>query len=306
MLLTAREHAHVGTLRLRLTDSVTGRWLMLRFRFAASPYLALCGLALAGLIVTCGTRQSRAGESDWASIREELFGDRPIEEAGGIMTLYAPAQAADAAIVPVTIRFPHATAKDLKSLTLVIDRNPAPVAASFEFGPGYHPEVDAGERLIETRIRLDSFSKVRAIAESKLGKLYMASTFVAGAGGCASPSSKDADEALSGLGEIKLKVSKNDARGEYWRDARIMIRHPNFTGMQMDMETRGYTPARFVDLVEVHNDHETIFRLNSGISISENPNIRFTYGATAPQAITVRAKDSSGAQFTGSLANAEF
>lgn len=134
----------------------------------------------------------------------------------------------------------------------------------------------------------------------------MASTFVAAAGGCSSPSAKDAVEALKGLGEIKLKVLKQRGRGEDWRDARVMIRHPNFTGMQMDVETRAYTPAHFINSVEVRNDKGTVFQIESGISISENPHLRFTYGTATDEVLKVRASDSTGKRFATLPANAEF
>ena len=39
-----------------------------------------------------------------------------------------------------------------------------------------------------------------------------------------------------------------------------MIRHPNFTGMQMDQLTREYTPAKFVQEIEVKRGGELVFQ----------------------------------------------
>jgi sulfur-oxidizing protein SoxY len=120
-----------------------------------------------------------------------------------------------------------------------------------------------------------------------------------GAGGCSATSSKDTDEALAHLGKIQVKSIADSAHGPLWREGVIMIRHPNFTGMQMDLETRGYTPARYVDLVEVTRGNRLVLRMEGGISISEDPNLRFTYDASDGDALDVRAKDSDGTKFAG-------
>jgi sulfur-oxidizing protein SoxY len=54
----------------------------------------------------------------------------------GLITLEAPYRAEDAALVPMTLRFalPPGDARQVKRVTLVIDQNPAPMAASFEIG----------------------------------------------------------------------------------------------------------------------------------------------------------------------------
>lgn len=261
------------------------------------------GLALAGLpqLGTWQTGLALAGDDDgWASIRKELFADRVIADAKGQIQLYAPSQAADAAVIPISIRFPQSTAARIRGLTLVIDRNPAPVVATITFGDGYRETADIGERAFETRIRLDSFSKLRAIAELDDGSLVMISKFISGAGGCSAPASKDASQALAELGKMRISVRKDEVRGAIWRQAQVMIRHPNYTGMQMNSSSGSYTPARFVDQMEVRRGGKSVFRMTGGISISENPHITFTYGSDADEPIDVVATDTNGARFSGS------
>ena len=79
------------------------------------------------------------------------------------------------------------------------------------------------------------------------------------------------------LGKMQVKTIADSAHGEHWREGVVMIRHPNFTGMQMDVVSRGYTPARYVNLVEVTRAGSVVLRMEGGISISEDPNIRFNY-----------------------------
>jgi sulfur-oxidizing protein SoxY len=99
---------------------------------------------------------------------------------------------------------------------------------------------------------------------------------------------------------VQVKAMSSAQHGEAWRDGVVMVRHPNFTGMQMDAKTRNYTPARYVDKLEVSLGGKLLFSMLGGISISENPNLRFTYGTTAvADRLSVTAKDTEDTKFSG-------
>jgi sulfur-oxidizing protein SoxY len=244
----------------------------------------------------------RADDDPWPYIKRDVFDNREILEEDGAVTLEAPYRAEDAAIVPLTMRIPAGVARDVKSLTLVIDKNPAPVAATFHFGEA----AGAGDRMLSTRVRIDMYSNVRAVIETGDGKLHMATKFVKASGGCSAPAGKDADEALASLGRMQIKTfgaPAAAARSPDTREAQVMIRHPNFTGMQMDQLTREYTPARFVQELEVKRGGELVFRMQGGISISENPNFRFTFAAAGGELLEATAKDTEGSVFTATSAD---
>jgi sulfur-oxidizing protein SoxY len=241
---------------------------------------------------------AQAEDDPWPDIRAAVFDDRPISEDDNAIALYAPEHAEDAAIVPIAMHLPPSVANAAKSLTLIVDRNPAPVAATFKFGDGFRANPALGERKLTTRIRIDNFSNVRAVLETSDGKLHMATVFIRGAGGCSAPASKDMDEAMASLGRVRVKTSANPIFGDDWREGVIMIRHPNFTGMQMDVKSRGYTPARFVNEIEVKRGDDVVLRMEGGISISEDPNIRFNYEAAESDVLYVRATDTEGAEFS--------
>ena len=261
--------------------------------------LILSHLLAGALALAAFSAPLPAAEEDvWPGLREEVFGQREIAENDGSVTLFAPERAEDAALVPLSIRIPGPVAKDAVALTILIDRNPAPVAATFKFGEAFQAGPDIGERQLATRIRLDSFSKVRAVLETSDGKLHMSSRFVSGAGGCSATPSKDIEQALAGLGRIDIKSRLEPARGQSFREAQVMVRHPNFTGLQLDPDTRGYVPARFVDNLEVKSAGKLLFRMEGGISISENPHIRISYGSDVETPIEVMAKDTEGATFS--------
>src|ERR1044072_9119624 len=100
-------------------------------RYVLSVALA-AGFALAQPVAA-----AHAGDG-WASLANDILKGRPLADGAGLVGIEMPARAEDAAIVPVTMRvtLPAGDARQLKVLTLVIDENPAPVAATFRFGDG--------------------------------------------------------------------------------------------------------------------------------------------------------------------------
>lgn len=251
----------------------------------ALALFALAALPLAG---------SAIAETDdvWPGIRKDLYASRAIAEEDGAVTLEAPVRAEDAAVVPITMRVPASLAQSAKALTLVIEKNPMPVAATFTFGPA----AGTGERIISTRVRIDMYSNVRAVLETSDGKLHMTTKFVKAAGGCSAPALKDAEQALAELGKMKLRTELADST-PIMQEAQVMIRHPNYSGMQMNQLTGLYIPAKYVQNIEVKRGEEVVFTMEGGISLSENPNIRFTYAGGGGDMV-VTAKDTDGKVFT--------
>jgi len=255
---------------------------------------------MAGLSVAFGisafVAAARADDTAiWDGIREATFGTREIADGAGKVTLEAPYRAEDASTVPLTIRLPAAFAKDVKALTLIIDKNPSPIVATFTYGEA----AGAGDRVLATRVRIDQYSDVRAIAETADGHLFMTTKFVKASGGCSAPAAKDAEEAMKSLGKMQVRTAFKDPENAAIQEAQVMIRHPNNSGMQMDQTTGLYTPAHFVDKLDVKTGDKLIFSMTGGISISENPNFRFTYSGNPADMMSVEAEDSKGNVFKG-------
>ncbi|MFA5950901.1 MAG: quinoprotein dehydrogenase-associated SoxYZ-like carrier [Hyphomicrobium sp.] len=256
---------------------------------------ALCSLA--ALLALPYPTHGQSGDDPWPGIREALFQARPINDGATSLQIFAPNQADDAALVPISVRMPANIAAKASKLTLIIDRNPAPVAGTFIFGDAFRASPDVGERSIATRVRVDAFSRVRAVLELADGTLEMASKFVIGAGGCSAPATKDPDEALASLGRTQMKLMKSAAHDAHWREIQVMIKHPNFTGMQMDKKTGSFTPAVFVNSIDVRQGTAPILRIEGGISLSEDPNIRFTTGVAEDAGLEFGATDTAGRTF---------
>jgi sulfur-oxidizing protein SoxY len=231
-------------------------------------------------------------EAVWSSIRPDIFGKRPIEDGSAVLGLAAPARAEDAALVPLDIHL-HAPVGDgraIKSVTLIVDENPAPVAATFTFA-ALHRAFD-----LSTRVRVDAYSFVRVVAETEDGRLYMVKSHVKAAGGCSAPAVKDPEEAKANLGKVRFRNFAETGRNE----AQLQIRHPNYSGLQMDQLTRLYTPAWFVQTIKVTQGDKLVFSMEGGISISEDPTFRFSFIATN-EPVSIEATDTNGTTFRESF-----
>ena len=89
-------------------------------------------------------------------------------------------------MVPVSLTslLPASDARRIVGITLVIDENPSPLAATFSLGPS------SGIRSMSTRVRVDSYTNLHVVAELTDGRLYAAERFVKAAGGCSAPAAK--------------------------------------------------------------------------------------------------------------------
>jgi sulfur-oxidizing protein SoxY len=251
--------------------AVTATWISASSAFAAAPEPA----------------------DPWPDLVRDVFGGRPLADGTGVIAIDMPARAEDAATVPVTLRLslPPDDARSVKVVTLVIDQNPAPVAAKFELA--------AGVTMISTRVRVDSYTNVHAVAELSDGTLHVAKTFVKASGGCSAPAAKNADEAKVSLGQMRLRQFANPQHSGRAREAQIMVRHPNNSGLQMDQVTRLYTPAFFLRDLGLWQGDQLVLKMDGGISISEDPNIRFTYVGNSAKTLRAEAVDTDGHRYTG-------
>jgi sulfur-oxidizing protein SoxY len=239
-------------------------------------------------------QDSDAAESVvWKKVHASVFGNAPLESADNVVRMDIPKRAEDAAIVPLAIRaqFPQTKIRYIEKIWLIIDNNPSPIAAVFQFTP------ESGRADIETRIRIEEYTYVRAIALTNDGKLYMAANYVKASGGCSAPAGKDAVAAKANLGKMRLRV--NDAV-ESGRPAvaQLMISHPNASGLAMDQVTRSYATPHFVRRVEVRYGGKLIMSADVDFSISENPNFRFYFVPEGEGELDAKVVDNQDLEFT--------
>jgi sulfur-oxidizing protein SoxY len=249
-------------------------------------------LALALLVLLGGALPAAAEDGSWPAIRDYLFEGRELKDGAGLIELDAPKRAQDAAVVPVTVKAlqPQAPERWIKTVHLIVDENPAPVAGVFRFFPA------AGDATIATRIRVDQYSSLHAVAETSDGQLYMVETFIKASGGCSAPGMKDKEGVMARLGKMQLKPMTAFAPGQL-QQAQLLISHPNYTGMQLDQLTRLWIPPDYVRFVKVRVGDTPVLEVEGDIALSENPAFTFSYQADAPAPMVVKVEDSKGRTF---------
>ncbi|WP_375788762.1 quinoprotein dehydrogenase-associated SoxYZ-like carrier [Bradyrhizobium sp. Pha-3] len=256
-------------------------------------------LCIASLLATIalGTPAAPAAETydPWPGLVQDIFSNRPMNDGNDIIGIEMPVRAEDAAIVPVTLRtkLQPGDNRRVVAITLVIDENPAPMAAKFTLGP------DANVTEISTRVRVNNYTNVHAVAELSDGKLYVSKVYVKASGGCSAPAGKNVEEAKNRLGQMRYRQFTKSEQGPATgtREAQIMIGHPNNSGLQMDQVTQLYIPAFFVNELHIWQDDSPVLTMEGGISISEDPNIRFTYVSNGAKHFRAEAKDTDGHVF---------
>ncbi len=188
---------------------------------------------------------------------------------------------------------------------------PAATAEAYDPWPGLvqdifnnRPMNDGADVIaIEMPYRAEDAAIVPVTLRTKLspgdGKLYVTKTYVKASGGCSAPAAKNADEARARLGQMRYRQFARAGQGPVSgaREAQIMIGHPNNSGLQMDQVTQLYIPPFFVNELRLTQDDSLVLAMEGGISISEDPNIRFTYVSNGAKRFRAEAKDTDGHLF---------
>jgi len=266
------------------------------FRIGQTLSSLALGLALATTALTPAVWAAGASDTDqeraarWQEIAKSIFGDRQIAPTDSLVKIDAPVRALDAALVPITLTMPNDG--QIKAVSLIIDDNPAPYAAKFEFGPAADPTE------LKLRVRVNNYTDMHAVVETQDGKLYEAKQFVKASGGCSAPMGMSDEEAMKGMGDMRMKFAETGPGKPV--EATLMVRHPNFSGMQMNQVSRDYTPARYIDKLTVSAGDQTVFTLTGDISIASNPVINFAFKPDG-KPIQVAASDNQGGRWQHSF-----
>ena len=232
----------------------------------------------------------------WGKVRASLFAGKTIGSGDGVVSLEAPMRASDAAVVPIAIRagFAQSDARSIERVWLVIDNNPSPIAAVFHF------TQESGRADVETRVRIDQYTYVRAIAATSDGELHMATRYVKASGGCSAPPATDATAAKANIGRMSVRVEDVAVPGSPAR-VQLLISHPNDSGLAMDQLTRTYAPSHFVRTVEVRHAGRLVMSADVDFSISENPYFRFYLVPGTGGALETRVVDNQDLEFTSGI-----
>jgi sulfur-oxidizing protein SoxY len=210
-----------------------------------------------------------ANSQYWPPIQKLMFGDREILDGKDVVRVYLAIRADDASTVPVAVKAQIDQRPDLyiKTVYLIVERNPSPAAGVFHFTP------DSGRAQVETRLRFEDFSHVRAVAETSDGKLWMSSRWVKAAGGCSAPNGRNRVPAAL-LGKMKFKFD-DDIKYNEPNLVQLMIRHPNESALAGDFDAN--LVPQFVRSVVVTYAGKPVMTAEVDFSLSDNPSFRFYF-----------------------------
>ena len=265
------------------------------FVFISAFLMQLSSVALAD--VQPADHRHKISDKKWEdNLRNQNFQDRTIIEGveQDIFELKAPFTAEDATVVPISVhtKIRQTPERYIKKMSIFVDMNPMPVVGFFEFTP------DSGKADLAMRIRVDTFSYVRAVAELNTGELYMTKTFVRAKGACSAPPPASMEDSRKLLGKMKMKVVGDVKMGEP-NLMQVKVRHPNITGMApLKIGSRVIPPAFFMDSFEVDYNGKLIVKAFLTFSISMDPALRFYFVPEKDGVMTVKGTDTKKNEFS--------
>lgn len=244
-----------------------------------------------------GGLPSNTGKLDlspvWEKLRPQLFGERQIYLPPSQISIEVPKRAAFGNSVPVKVNVAYAQDPDLyvKRLYLVIDNNPSPLAATIHLTP------EVGRADFETRVRVDTYSHVRVIAELSDGQLHMDVGYVKTSGGCSAPPNRERPE---DIGKIMLRTANGQAASRPDKPVAVdfKIRHPNDTGFELNQQTVMFIPPNFIRNLDISYQGKKIWHAELDFSISENPYFRLNVLPGDGGVLQADAQDTNGNAFT--------
>ncbi|NOG73122.1 quinoprotein dehydrogenase-associated SoxYZ-like carrier [Roseicella sp. DB1501] len=271
--------------------------LALRRRSALliAPLLATPLLAPPGLARAQGIEPAEAPRraERWRDLKQAILGNRPTLPAGAALELTAPARAQDAALVPIAIALSAEAAPAVRAIYLTVDENPLPLAAVFRAGrPG-------ALRALTARIRVDAYTNLHAVAETSDGRLLETTRFVKAAGGCSAPIAGDLEAARQRMGRMRMTLPEGPPAPGRAVPVQVAVSHPNTSGLQIDQLTRLSIPAEYVRALRITYAGAELLRIESEISIAENPTFGFTLDGEPGGELRVVALDNRDRRFEG-------
>ena len=222
-----------------------------------------------------GAFNEQEADERWHALSLLYFGERAIIEGDqqNIVHLEAPIRTENDAFVPVSIHLNPADriSAPIEKVYLIVDVNPLPIGGIFSLAHNRPLEN------ISTRVRVNGYSYVRAIAETVDGELFMDRKLVKSRGvACAAPPITSPEDAARNLGKMRFKLLSSK-QSNLLDSVQLMISHPNATGLQKDQLSLLYIPEHYVKDVVVDFNNETILRAQTTYTLSENPSFRFSF-----------------------------
>jgi sulfur-oxidizing protein SoxY len=245
---------------------------------------------------------------EWLTLRNLMFGAKAVTSGeNSTVRLSVNKDLDDASTVPILIEglVDQKNDRFIKKLYLIVDQNPIPTAAIFEMSPS------KGSLHLETRLRIEKFTYVRAVAEMSDGQLFMDQKWVEVKGGCSAPAGKNAGiDPLLGKMKFKLDKYKNsfkDADGKRTFRVeldqpnllKVQVRHPNESAMASDLDADA--SPNFIQKIRVGFDEKELISAEVNFSISDNPAFMFHFAPEHQGELSFSIRDTHENQYVDSV-----
>ncbi|WP_299649218.1 quinoprotein dehydrogenase-associated SoxYZ-like carrier [uncultured Jannaschia sp.] len=257
---------------------------------------------LAALLAATALPASAQANRDpaWPDIRAAVWGETTLQDGAHLIAIDSPTRTMDDARAQIAARIVAPQGDALTRVSLVLDENPMPVSAVFDFDapqPGFFFDVT---------MRVNGPTPLHVVVETAMGDSFVAETFVktSGTGACSAPPGTDPKAALATLGDMDLTISQVGgdaadpmrtlqamAAGE--RQVNLDVMHPSHSGMQMDQISLLFIPMRYVETLDLDLDGADFATMTGSISLSENPSLSVSVPGDT-QAVDVTMTDTDG------------
>lgn len=197
------------------------------------------------------------------------------------IVISAPDMTENSAFVPVQITSKIA---GTQSISILVDRNPWPLIARFEFADNALP-------FVALRLRMAETSPLRVVVTAS-GSHYVATKEVrAAAGGCGGGTGPDGAAVAMTKGEA-MKIRAKAEGGI--TDLRALLSHPMENGLRKDPAGK-IVPEHFIQQLDVGLNGKTVIEAQIGRSVSSNPLFTFKVsGANPRDKFTLTWRDNRG------------
>ena len=240
MRVTRRPHlpsSNGSRIRPPVCSRRSARCLERDFRFSC-----VAGLAIAVLGFGIGATLGESKDDPWPDLAFDAFNGRALVDGTGLLAIDMPYRAEDAAIVPVTVRalcrpaMSGASRHLRSSSTKIRHRSPPPLRS----------ERIPASSSISTRVRVDSYTNVHAVAELERRQALRRADLREGVGrmlGADREKYRRHRRKPRADANAAVRQRHRHAPASRPREAQIMVRHPNNSGLQMDQVTPPLRPA---------------------------------------------------------------
>jgi len=224
----------------------------------------------------------------WEAIRSAYFNEQTVVDAADQISIQAPVQAENAAIVPFTFQV-NLKHDNFDKVYVFTDANPILLTATFTM------KVLQPDFYVSTRIRLESNSVVRVIARTTTGKLLMKTVSIkTPGGGCGGGAMTNEAKLRDSAGKIKMRYIQAEQKEK--SNFVLNIKHPMRTGFERTFQGY-YAKSWFIEHVYFSTDFQPYFHALLGPGISADPYFRFSLPEKQVKSFQVEAKDNEGKLF---------